>query len=65
MKMTDGVRYLIGMSGKSLNYLLRKGFVELNKNNNKYRLTPKGRKLREKIAEGKLEKLSERLGWFI
>ena len=56
MKLSDGVKYLMSISGKQLNYLVDRGFVEYNPRNNKYRLTAKGRRLREKIAQGKIDK---------
>lgn len=56
MKLSDGVKYLMSISGKQLNYLVDKGYVEYNPSSKRYRLTSKGRRLREKIAEGKIEK---------
>ena len=56
MKLSNGVKYLMSISGKQLNYLISKGFAEYNPHSKKYRLTSKGRKLREKIAQGKLDK---------
>ena len=57
MKITNGAKFLISKSGKSLSYLVDKGFIEYNPNSDRYRLTSKGNKLRQKIAEGKTDKL--------
>ena len=62
MKATYAVRHLITISGKSLNYLVKKGFVKFNEHSGRYVITKKGKKLREKIVKGKISKLSRRKG---